>query len=138
VNGLRRQFAPLVPLVAALFALVIAAPRAPLVFHTHAGGERAHVHDDADLLAALGLDDREAPEHHHQQPDGRAHFARPDKAADGHYHQQQRLQRGVLPAAVFVATATPLTDRTAPAVALAPARAPAAANSRAPPLSLPR
>jgi len=137
VNGLRRQLAPLVPIVAALFAFVIAAPRAPLVFHTHPGGERAHVHDDADLLSGLGFDDLAASEHHHQRPDGRAHFARPDKAADGHYHQQQHMQRGVLPAAVFVATATPLTDLTAPAVALAPARAPAAANSRGPPLSLP-
>ncbi|MEO8602602.1 MAG: hypothetical protein ABI629_08505 [bacterium] len=136
MKRLRRQCAPLVPWVAALFTLVLAAPRAPLVFHTHAGGEHAHVHDDADLLAAFGFGDRQT--HEHQQPrDGRAHFERPGAAADGHYHQQQRLQRGTLPAAVFVTVSAPLIDFTAPAPALAPERAPTAAKSRGPPLSLP-
>jgi hypothetical protein len=41
---LRRQCAPLVPALTALFALALAAPRPGLVHHVHAGGDHAHSH----------------------------------------------------------------------------------------------
>jgi len=132
MKRLRRELTPAVPWLAALFALVVAAPGAPLIYHHHVGGELAHVHDDASLLAALfAAPERPGPT---RQPfDRRPHMERPGPANDGHYHQQQHLQRGVLPTTALIATSAPLVDRLAPAVALAPECAPAAAHSRGPP-----
>jgi hypothetical protein len=132
MKRLRRELIPIAPWIAALCALVVAAPSAPLVYHHHAGGDVLHVHDDASLLAAL-FAAPEAPERPQQPLDRRPHLERPNTANDGHYHQPQHLQRGVLPRLAVVTVSTPLLDRPTPAVALAPERAPAAPQSRGPP-----
>lgn len=139
MSRLRRQLAPLVPTVAALFALCVVAPRAPLLFHTHAGGAHTHTHGDAELAAALAAALERDVAHEPAAParDHRPSLRRDVGAPGGHYHQQPRFQRGVLPTAAFIAVAGPFVAVGADAVAPAPARAVCGARSRAPPRSLP-
>jgi len=144
MTPLRRRLRPFAPAVAALFALCLAAPRAPLLFHHHAGNAHGHTHGDAELVAALAAALGRAPaprharahHHHHHAGAADAHgpaIARPGDAADGHYHQQPRVQRGVLPTAPFVAISAPLAAPLAATAAAAPRRAATARRSRGPP-----
>ena len=74
--------------IALLFACALATPRAPLVFHTHGGGERAHVHADGALHALLGeAEHPHAPEH---AADKRPAYAADHGDAGGHIHHQSR------------------------------------------------
>jgi hypothetical protein len=137
MSHLRRQLTPLVPTVAALFALCILAPRAPLLFHHHDGGEHTHAHGDTDLLGALAAAlTPEAPHRHDAPTDTRPGFTRPGADQAGHYHQQTHFQRGVLPTAAFVAVSTPLLTLASAVSVAAPTRAALAAKSRGPPRSL--
>lgn len=137
MTRLRRQLTPLVPAVAALFALCVLAPRAPFLFHRHDGGEHAHAHGETDLLGALAAALAPAAPHRHDTPtDTRPAFTRPGVEPAGHYHQQTHFQPGVLPTAAFVAVSTPFLALTAHVGAAAPTRAALAARSRGPPLTL--
>lgn len=137
MTRLRRLLTPLVPTVAALFALCVLAPRAPFLFHRHDGGEHTHAHGDTDLLGALAAAlIPEAPHRHDAATDTRPGFNRPNTDQAGHYHQQTHFQRGVLPTAAFVAVSTPLLALTVSASAAAPTRAALAARSRGPPRTL--
>ncbi len=121
--------------VALLFAFSLATPQAALVYHHHAGGERAHVHADVALLALLGLADA-APQRPAGTPDHRPAFARDTGAVGGHVHQQQRYHSAVVATATFVAFSAPLT-LVPPAVGrCVPRRAAGTATARAPPRSL--
>jgi hypothetical protein len=145
MTPLRRRLRPFAPAVAALFALCLAAPRAPLLFHHHAGDAHGHTHGDAELLAALADALSRAPasrhaqahhHHHHHAGAADAHgpaIARPGHAADGHYHEQPRFHRGILPAVPFVAISAPLAASIGAVTVAAPQRAAAAARSRGPP-----
>src|SRR5262249_35651122 len=115
MNRLRQQLNRLVPAVAALFALNIAAPGAGVFYHEHDGGALPHVHSDDGVVAALFAEYAHTHEHgeeHHQHhphdsaPPQRASAARADPAAQaafehddgpviGHWHEQQRFQRAV-------------------------------------------
>jgi hypothetical protein len=137
MTRLRRRLTPLVPTVAALFALCVLAPRAPFLFHRHAGGEHTHAHGDTDLLDALAAAlTPEAPHRHDTPTDTRPGFNRPSNDQAGHYHQQTHFQRGVLPTAAFVAVSTPVQALTVLVSTAAPTRAALAAKSRGPPRSL--
>jgi hypothetical protein len=69
--------------VALLFAFSLATPQAPLVDHHHTGGDHAHVHADAALLALLGLGEA-APQRPAGAPDHRPAFARDISSATSH------------------------------------------------------
>ncbi|MDX2170152.1 MAG: hypothetical protein SF182_23980 [Deltaproteobacteria bacterium] len=137
MTRLRRQLTPLVPTVAAFFALCVLAPRAPFLFHRHAGGEHEHVHADGDLLGALAAAlTPSAPHRHDATTDLRPSFERPATQPGGHYHDQPRFQRAVLPAAAFVAVSTPFVALATPFASAAPWRGATAAQSRGPPSPL--
>jgi len=81
----------------ALFVALVAVPRPGLVFHVHAGGDHAHVHDDEDLHGAPHESDHEALHHHHAHGYG-VGFEEPDPPELGHWHTQSPFQRAVTPA----------------------------------------
>ena len=114
--------------IALLFACTLAAPRAPLVYHHHAGGAHAHVHGDAV---------RSASQRHAAAAgsSGRPAFARDTGPGDGHVHQQQRYHAAVVTAVPFLAVAAPLVAPPAHGDRRAPARVAATASARAPPRS---
>lgn len=97
--------------IALVFACTLAAPRAPLVYHTHPGGGHAHVHADGGLLAWRGRGEaaahRRAPAN---APDHRPAYARDRGAAGGHVHQQQLYHAAVIATAPCAAIAAPLVS----------------------------
>jgi hypothetical protein len=121
--------------VALLFACSLASPRAPLVYHHHAGGEHEHVHADAALLALFGFGDAAAHRSPHA-PDPRPAYARDTGVAGGHVHHQDSYRAAVVPAVAFVAVAAPLAPLTPVLIARASTRATCTASARAPPLSV--
>jgi hypothetical protein len=122
--------------VALLFACTLATPHAPLVYHTHPGGEQAHVHVDASLLALFGIGDAAAHRPARTTAtDPRPAYARDRGAAGGHVHQQQLFQAAAMATAIFVAMAAPLGSVIGRRGWGAPTRAAATATARAPPLS---
>lgn len=132
----RRRIALPALLVAALFAVQTAAPRAPFVFHTHAGGGHTHTHRDAALLAELGLADLIEARPHTHADDGRPGLRAATADHTGHYHQRQYMQSAALPRLAVVFTVVPL-GRVAVAAPLPALRAAAApATARGPPASL--
>jgi hypothetical protein len=122
---------------AALLTCSLLAPRDPIVFHFHAGGGHVHSHGDAELLAAIGLEDLARDDHardHSAHADAGARLTRAD---DGHYHRQQRFHSAVVPGLIFIAfdaALAPVPLATPPALAY---RVLNAAGARAPPLALP-
>jgi hypothetical protein len=119
--------------IALLFACALAAPRAPLVHHHHAGGARAHAHGGALLaepLAHGGVVHRDAPAAGRRD---RPVVAGAGRAADGHVHHQDRYQAAVAPAAPLATVAAPLAPLPRRDQRRAPARAAAAPNARGPP-----
>lgn len=121
---------------ALLFAAALAAPRAPLVYHRHAGGTQAHVHADAGLLALLGLGEAAAHRHAGAAPDPRPAYARDSGAAGGHVHQQPRYHAAVVVSAAFLAVGAPLAPLPARSAGHAPTRSSGAPTARGPPLSV--
>lgn len=121
--------------IALLFACSLAAPRAPLLFHHHAGGEHAHVHGDAVAAELLPHGDGELPHHATGGRRGRPAVTRAAGTADGHVHQQHRYHAAIVPAAIFVAITAPLARLAPPHSRRAPARHAAAAAARGPPLA---
>ena len=116
----REQIAGIAAAVTALFLVTFGVPSAGVYYHTHAGGEHAHVHaDDESGLAELLAEYRHDHDHEHHDH-GHPHDhpvvnARSSRAAasdtaledddgpvTGHWHQQDRFQRAVSPA-IFTA-----------------------------------
>lgn len=120
--------------VAVLFALGLATPRAPLVFHTHAGGEHAHVHADGVLAAILGGSAHRP--HQAQAKDRGPAYAADRGDAGGHVHHQSQYHAAVAAVAPFVAVTAPLAALSFVTVGSAPTRVATAASARGPPLSL--
>lgn len=122
--GLRtlRNIADIPVGVALLFAFTLAAPRAPLVYHTHPGGGHAHVHllDGAARATPQAIDRRPA-------------FARDQGDASGHVHFQQRYQTAAVAALPFVLLAVALAAVRLASPQFALADRVAAASARAPP-----
>lgn len=135
----RRRLLRLAPLVLAGCALGITIPRAVLVAHVHAGGDRAHVHLGADRHGHGDAHGHASPRHGHVHADGghghhhehpHAHGHPHDHGHDEpialalvvpthapHVHWQAPFQRAVpaaLPPAVLLATAGPLPATTTP------------------------
>jgi hypothetical protein len=125
MSRIRALLVDLVPAVAALFALSVAAPRAGFLYHQHPGGEHAHVHGDSDSALAELLEDywherdhvhehdHAHPGHHHddltpgQPGSARTALTRDDGPATGHWHQQDRFHRAVVAGAPFIAAVAP-------------------------------
>ncbi|MBX3026817.1 hypothetical protein KF840_18065 [bacterium] len=115
---------------ALLLLATLAAPRAPLVYHRHAGGEHAHVHADAGLRALFAAADRPAP----ARDGGRRPAYHQDRgSAAGHVHQQTRYHAAVAVAAPFLAVAAPLAPLLASVDRRPPTRLAAPATARGPP-----
>lgn len=119
--------------IALLFACALAAPRAPLVYHHHAGGAHAHVHAGAALGDATAV----GAAAHHVESDtrGRPALGRATGATNGHTHHQDRYHAAVAPAVAGLTAAAPLVPVPAPDAGSAPTRATARASARAPPRS---
>lgn len=120
---------------ALLFAAALATPRAPLLYHHHPRGARAHVHPDAGLLALLGVDGAAAHRHDGAVPDPRPAYGRDGGAAGGHVHHQARYHAAVVVGAAFLAVSAPLAPLPARDGASPPARSTAAPTARGPPPS---
>jgi hypothetical protein len=117
-------------LVAALFALSLAAPRAALFVHHHDGGEHTHQHLDAELAALIGIE----PHHHDADTAPRGSGYAADRGASGaHVHHQQRYQAAVATVVAYVAVSLPLAPFVAAPDRPAPARPTRTADARGPP-----
>lgn len=117
-------------LVAALFALSLAAPRAALFVHRHDDGEHAHQHLDAELAALIGI---EPHGHDHAEgPSGPGYVA--DHGTSGaHVHHQHRYQAAVATVVAYVAVSLPLAPFVAAPDRPVPAHPTRAADARGPP-----
>ena len=108
MRWLRAGLAQWTVLAIALLAGPIAAPRAALYFHHHAGGDHFHVHPDGDAHDERqhhhhGVESGHSEHHHHQlaeTPVAGPAFEAPDDDDDGmgHWHSQDVFQRAVAPA----------------------------------------
>lgn len=117
-------------LVAALFALSLAAPRAALLAHRHDGGEHAHQHLDAELAALIGIEDHA---HEHDAAPRGPGYAADRGASSAHVHHQHRYQAAVATVVVFVAVSLPLAAYVPAPDRPAPARPTRSADARGPP-----
>ena len=119
-------------LVAVLFALSLAAPRAALLVHRHDGGEHAHQHLDAEVAALIGIEPH--GHDHAEAPRGPGYAA--DRGESGaHVHHQHRYQAAVATVVAYVAVSLPLAAYVAAPDRPAPARPTRAADARGPPAS---
>lgn len=115
---------------ALLLLATLATPRAPLLYHSHAGGEHAHVHADPGLRSLFAAADRPAAP---RDTEPRPAYHQDRGGADGHVHQQTRYHAAVATTAAFIAVTTPLAALL-PGVERRPAtRGAATGTARGPP-----
>lgn len=121
--------------LALLLVCSLAAPRAPLYLHHHAGGEHAHVHAEAVAGGLPSHDDHGHRPHPTTGTGGRPAVTRGADAPDGHVHHQQRYDAAVVPAAAVLTVSAPLAPPRPAPIRRAPTRRAAATTARAPPLA---